>query len=71
VVPVAFTGTEKVWPRGRTLPRLARTAIRIGAPVLPAEVLPQGGRKERVEALTRLVMERIAEELAHARKAAP
>ncbi|MHB1323428.1 MAG: lysophospholipid acyltransferase family protein [Coriobacteriia bacterium] len=71
VVPVAFTGTEKVWPRGRTLPRLARTAIRIGAPVLPAEVLPQGGRKERVEALTRLVMERIAEELAHARRAAP
>lgn len=63
IVPVAFAGTEKVWPRGQRLPRLRRTYIRIGAPVMPAEVLPDAGRKERVEALTQRVMERIGEEL--------
>lgn len=69
VVPMAFTGTERVWPRGKRFPRLARTAIRIGAPVLPGEILPEGGRKERVEALTARVMERIGEELQLARGA--
>lgn len=69
VVPVAFAGTERVWPRGQKLPRLARTHIRIGKPVIPADVLPEAGRKERVEALTMRVMERIAEELEALRKA--
>lgn len=68
VVPIAFTGTEKVWPRGQRLPRLARTSIRIGKPISTADVLPQGGRKERVEALTSRIMERIAEELDQARR---
>lgn len=68
MVPVAFTGTEKVWPRGQTLPRLARTHIRIGAPVHPRDVAPESGRKERVEALTARVMGRIAEELDEARR---
>lgn len=68
MVPVAFTGTEKVWPRGQRLPRLARTHIRIGAPVYPAHVLPEAGRKERVEALTAHVMKRITEELDEARR---
>lgn len=70
VVPVAFAGTERVWPRGKKLPRLARTYIRIGAPVIPADVLPEAGRKQRVEALTTRVMERIAEELEFVREAA-
>lgn len=68
VIPVAFAGTEKVWPRGQTLPRLRRTYIRIGRPVFPAEVAPGAGRKERVEALTGIVMTRIAEELDALRK---
>lgn len=63
VVPVAFAGTGKVWPRGQRYPRLRKTFIRIGKPVFPADVLSDGGRKERVEALTGLVMERIGEEL--------
>lgn len=63
VVPVAFVGTEKVWPRGAKLPRLARTYIQIGKPVIPSDILPEGGRKERVEALTAAIMEAIAGEL--------
>lgn len=63
VVPVAFAGTEKVWPRGQRFPRLRKTYIRIGAPVFPGDILPSGGRKERVEALTAHVMARIGEEL--------
>lgn len=63
VVPVAFAGTENVWPRGQRLPRLRKTYIRIGEPVLPGEILPDAGRKERVEALTTRVMQRIGEEL--------
>lgn len=69
IVPVAFVGTERAWPKGARLPRLVRTYIRIGAAILPSAVLPEGGRKERVSALTTLVMERITEELELARRA--
>lgn len=68
VVPVAFVGTGDVWPRGAKLPRLARTYIQIGAPVIPAEILPDGGRKERVEALTAAIMDAIARELEQLRR---
>ncbi len=68
VVPVAFAGTENVWPRGRKLPRLARVTIRVGEPLDPSTVLPEGGRKERVEALTSVIMDAIGRELAAARK---
>ena len=60
VVPVAFFGTATAWPRGAKRPRFVRTAIRIGTPIDPAGVLPQGGRKERVEALTARMMSEIA-----------
>ena len=68
IVPVAFIGTDRVWPRGARFPRLARTSIHMGAPIIPAEVAPGAGRKERVAALTTVVMERIAEELDRARR---
>jgi 1-acyl-sn-glycerol-3-phosphate acyltransferase len=68
VVPVAFVGTDRVWPKGAKVPRLARTAIRIGAPIDTNSVAPNAGRKERVEALTGVIMERIAEELSSARE---
>lgn len=67
IVPVAFVGTDRVWPKGAKLPRFARTYVRIGEPVDLAGVLPDGGRKERVEAVTARVMERIASELEAAR----
>ena len=69
VVPVAFVGTEKVWPKGARLPRLAETFIHIGRPIHPRDVLPEGGRKERVAAMTREIMERIADLLETARRA--
>lgn len=67
IVPVAFVGTERAWPKGASVPRFVRAYIRIGSPVFPSTVLPDGGRKERVTALTALVMDRIAAELDLAR----
>lgn len=69
IVPVAFVGTERAWPKGARLPRFVRAYISIGKPVFPSAVLPEGGRKERVTALTALLMERIASELDTARRA--
>lgn len=68
VVPVAFVGTGDVWPRGAKLPRLARTYIQIGEPVLPSQLLPEAGRKERVEALTAAIMHAITVELEQLRR---
>jgi 1-acyl-sn-glycerol-3-phosphate acyltransferase len=59
IVPVAFTGTEKVWPRGKRFPRLARVAIAYGEALHPDDVAPEAGRKERVEAMTTELMRRI------------
>lgn len=70
IVPVAFVGTEKAWPKGARLPRLVRTYVRIGAPVYPSAIMSGGARKERVSALTALVMQRITEELELARRVA-
>ena len=68
IVPVAFTGTDKAWPKGAKRPRLVRTNIRVGIPIDVGSILPEGGRKERVTAVTAVVMERIASELEMARK---
>lgn len=69
IVPVAFVGTEKAWPKGAKRPRLVRTYISVGAPIDPGSILPEGGRKERVAAITGVVMERITAELERAREA--
>lgn len=68
IVPVAFTGTDKAWPKGAKRPRLVRTNIRVGSPIDVGSILPDGGRKERVTAVTAVVMERIASELEMAGK---
>jgi 1-acyl-sn-glycerol-3-phosphate acyltransferase len=69
IVPVAFVGTEKVWPRGARLPKLRRTFIHIGRPLFPSDILPGAKRRERVEAITRQLMERIESLLEEARGA--
>jgi 1-acyl-sn-glycerol-3-phosphate acyltransferase len=69
VVPMAFVGTERIWPRGARFPRLARATIRFGVPIDVAAVAPDAGRKERVVTLTGIIMERIAGELEQARGA--
>ena len=61
VVPVGISGTEKALPRGAKLPRFPRVTIRFGDPVRPSD-FPEGGRKERTEAMTREIMRRIAVE---------
>lgn len=58
VVPVGITGTDKAWPPGAKLPRFARVTIVIGDPVSADDF--DGGRKERVAAMTAEVMRRIA-----------
>jgi len=70
VVPVAFVGTDRVWPKGARLPRLARTFIFVGSPVYPGDILPEGGRKERVGVLTDQIMGRISELLDRSKEAA-
>lgn len=67
VVPVAVVGTEKVWPKGQKLPKLRRVTVVYGQPI-PPEEFPEGSRKERVEALTNLIMDRISEQLETAKK---
>ena len=69
VVPVAFAGTERIWPRGARFPRLARATLRFGAPIDTGAVAPDAGRKERVAVLTELIMDRIARELEQAKEA--
>ncbi len=70
VVPVAFVGTDKVWPRGQRLPRLAKVTIAYGTPIDLASVAPDAGRKERVEALTTEIMDRISDLLRRTKEGA-
>lgn len=58
VVPVGIAGTDKALPAGAKVPRFPRVTIRIGEPILPSKF--EGGRKERTEAMTVRIMERIA-----------
>ncbi|MDZ4169028.1 MAG: lysophospholipid acyltransferase family protein [Coriobacteriia bacterium] len=58
VVPVGIAGTEEALPAGAKLPRFPRVAIVMGEPIDPAQFV--GGRKERTEAMTQAIMERIA-----------
>lgn len=67
VVPAAFVGTENVLPKGKKLPRLRRVTIVFGGPVDPKS-FTEGGRKERVAAMTGAIMTRIGEELERARE---
>lgn len=69
IVPVAFVGTERAWPKGAKRPKLVRTYISVGMSIDPSGILPEGGRKERVAAITAEVMERISAELERARRA--
>ncbi|MBN1192963.1 MAG: 1-acyl-sn-glycerol-3-phosphate acyltransferase [Coriobacteriia bacterium] len=69
IVPIAFVGTEKVWPRGARCPRPGRTFIHVGKPLFPMDVLREGKRKQRVEEITAQLMKRIADLLDEARGA--
>jgi 1-acyl-sn-glycerol-3-phosphate acyltransferase len=65
IVPIGIGDTDRVWPKGRALPRPGGHAtIRIGRPFRPADELPEGlDRKSAKAAATDLIMRRIAAEL--------
>jgi 1-acyl-sn-glycerol-3-phosphate acyltransferase len=64
IVPVGIAGTERIMPAGSRLIRLPKVAISFGEAIDPEAF--GGGRKERVEAITALVMRRIREEVGRA-----
>lgn len=67
VVPVGIAGTEEALPRGARLPRFPRVTFRFGEPVRPEE-FAEGAKRERIERMTREVMDRIATARSEARE---
>jgi 1-acyl-sn-glycerol-3-phosphate acyltransferase len=62
IVPIGVSNTDRVWPKGRFLPRPGKHAtMRIGEPFRLADVLPEGldRRAQKAEATT-AIMRRIA-----------
>lgn len=59
VIPVGIVGTDKALPAGAVLPKFPRVTIRIGDPVHP-DSFTEGGRKEKLAAMTAQIMKRIA-----------
>jgi 1-acyl-sn-glycerol-3-phosphate acyltransferase len=66
VVPVGIAGTEEALPRGARLPRFPRVTFRFGEPVRPQEF--EGAKRERIDRMTREVMDRIATARSEARE---
>jgi 1-acyl-sn-glycerol-3-phosphate acyltransferase len=62
IVPLGISGSNRVWPKGQTLPRPGgHVNVRVGRPFRPAEELPPGTDRRTGKGLvTRLIMERIA-----------
>jgi 1-acyl-sn-glycerol-3-phosphate acyltransferase len=59
VVPVGIHGTDRIKPPGSRFIRFPRVTVVYGAPIDPAGI-PEGQRRERVDDLTRRIMEGIA-----------
>jgi len=62
IVPIGISNTDRVWPKGKVLPRPGRHAtMRVGHPFRLADELPAGlDRKSAKTAATDLIMHRIA-----------
>jgi 1-acyl-sn-glycerol-3-phosphate acyltransferase len=65
IVPIGIADTDRIWPKGRLLPRPGGHAtLRVGRPFRLADELPEGLDRKRAKALaTDLIMRRIAAEL--------
>lgn len=63
IVPVGISGSDRVWPRSRKLPRPGgRLTIRVGTPFRIADELPAGTERRAAKGLaTTILMRRIAE----------
>jgi 1-acyl-sn-glycerol-3-phosphate acyltransferase len=59
VLPVGIVGTEKALPAGAKIPRFPQVTIQYGDPIDPAS-FTEGGRKEKLAAMTAEIMKRIA-----------
>ncbi|MCL2024988.1 MAG: 1-acyl-sn-glycerol-3-phosphate acyltransferase [Coriobacteriia bacterium] len=57
IVPIGVAGTENIFVPGKRLPRFPKVIYTIGAPLSPDEF--EGGRKEKVTAMTAELMARI------------
>jgi 1-acyl-sn-glycerol-3-phosphate acyltransferase len=62
IVPIGFSNTDRVWPKGRPIPRIGGHAtMRIGEPFRLGELLPPGIDRKAAKGLaTTLIMRRIA-----------
>jgi 1-acyl-sn-glycerol-3-phosphate acyltransferase len=61
VVPIGIAGTDRIKPPGSRMIRFPKVVMAVGEPIDP-NTFAEGGRKERVEALTAEIMRRIAEQ---------
>ena len=68
IVPVGIAGTDRIKPPGTRGIHFPKVVISFGKAIDPAAF--EGGRKERVEAMTTEIMRRIGEEVAGAREVA-
>lgn len=68
IIPVGIAGTDRIKPPGARVLRFPRVTMCFGEPVRP-EDFSSLDKRERLEAMTATVMERIAFELERARKA--
>lgn len=66
VVPVGLVGTDRVWPRGRRLPRIAPVTIAFGEPLV-SEGYEGRDRRGTMAELTSTVMDAIAAQVEEAR----
>jgi 1-acyl-sn-glycerol-3-phosphate acyltransferase len=62
IVPIGISNTDKVWPKGRKIPRIGGHAtMRVGEPFRVADLLPpEIDRKSAKRLATTLIMRRIA-----------
>lgn len=62
IVPVGIRGADRAFPPGARWPRPRRITLTFGEPILPAQIDAIGGgdRRARLQAATRLIMDRIA-----------
>jgi 1-acyl-sn-glycerol-3-phosphate acyltransferase len=62
IVPLAISGSNRVWPKGQTLPHPGgHVTARVGPPFRPADELPPNTDRRTAKPLvTRMIMERIA-----------
>ena len=67
IIPVGIAGTDEAMPPGKKVPRFPRVAIRYGEPI-ESTAFVDGSRKERIAAMTELLMLRISEELSRAKE---